>query len=107
MALTQTLLTWLFIKNSITSSKNADRINGRIYGNLPVDTLRGGTNLRAGECNKLAVRFRVSLLLVTLLFSPFAATGERLPVKTYTTEEGLLRNLVRQILPDSNGYLWL
>jgi ligand-binding sensor domain-containing protein/signal transduction histidine kinase len=35
------------------------------------------------------------------------AYAERLPIKTYTTEDGLIRNLVRQILQDSNGYLWL
>ncbi len=33
--------------------------------------------------------------------------SERLPVKTYTTEDGLIRNYVRQIFQDSHGYLWI
>jgi ligand-binding sensor domain-containing protein/signal transduction histidine kinase len=94
-------LTCQTIKNSITSLKNYVRITAHAQFSY------GGTKLRRVRFIRLAVRFRITLLLITLLFSTGVATGERLPVKTYTTEDGLLRNLVRQILPDSNGYLWL
>lgn len=59
------------------------------------------------EWYKPAVWSRIILLLSIGLFSTIKVAGERLPIITYTTEDGLLRNLVRQILPDSNGYLWL
>jgi signal transduction histidine kinase/ligand-binding sensor domain-containing protein len=59
------------------------------------------------EWKKPAVWFRTILLLSLGLFTTGKVAGERLPIKTYTTEDGLLRNLVRHILPDSNGYLWL
>jgi signal transduction histidine kinase/ligand-binding sensor domain-containing protein len=54
---------------------------------------------------KINLRF-VLLLAFSLVAQP-VAFAERLPIKTYTTEDGLIRNLVRQIMQDSNGYLWL
>jgi len=58
------------------------------------------------ECSKSRV-LRI-LLLASLLLTPTGTTpAERLPIKTYTIEDGLPRNLIRQILLDSHGYLWL
>lgn len=52
--------------------------------------------------------------LVVLVFLPTLllgyappVRGERLPVKTYTTDDGLIRNYVKQIFQDSHGYLWI
>src|SRR5438876_1393729 len=43
--------------------------------------------------------------LVLLLLVP-AVNGERLPVKTYTTADGLAHNVVNKIVRDSRGFLW-
>jgi signal transduction histidine kinase/ligand-binding sensor domain-containing protein len=53
------------------------------------------------------VQFRLLLWLGLFLLPQQFAIAERLPIKTYTTEDGLNRNLIRQILQDSKGYLWL
>jgi ligand-binding sensor domain-containing protein len=53
------------------------------------------------------INLRFVLLLAFSLVAQLVAFAERLPIKTYTTEDGLIRNLVRQIMQDSNGYLWL
>jgi ligand-binding sensor domain-containing protein len=37
---------------------------------------------------------------------PSNAKPERLPIKTYTTSEGLAQNSVNRIVPDSRGFLW-
>src|SRR5262245_51904058 len=58
------------------------------------------------ECSKSRI-VRI-LILASLLLTPTrTASAERLPIKTYTIEDGLPRNLIRQILLDSHGYLWL
>ena len=44
------------------------------------------------------------LLLVLVLFAE--SSGERLPVKTYTVGDGLLRDSVSKIKQDSRGFLW-
>src|SRR5215470_4915535 len=33
--------------------------------------------------------------------------AERLPLRTYTTQDGLGSDLVRHVLQDSHGYIWL
>jgi ligand-binding sensor domain-containing protein/two-component sensor histidine kinase len=43
-------------------------------------------------------------LCIFLLFS--GSKAERLPVKTYTVADGLLRDLVYRIKQDSHGFLW-
>ena len=43
-------------------------------------------------------------LLAALVFSD--ATAERLPIRTYTTEEGLAHARVRRIVRDPRGFLW-
>ncbi len=46
------------------------------------------------------------LYLAFVLFSPPVSKSERLPVKTYTVADGLLRDNVFKIRPDSRGFLW-
>ena len=54
-------------------------------------------------------RRRKSLLLVSvaLAFWIPSVSAEQLPLKTYTTADGLASDLVRCILSDSQGFLWL
>ncbi len=47
------------------------------------------------------------LLLAALLFLPARAPSEQLPLKSYTTADGLASGRVRCILADSRGFLWL
>jgi len=43
---------------------------------------------------------------LSLLAVPVLALAERLPVKTYTTADGLARDNVTRIVRDSKGFLW-
>ncbi|HVF48236.1 MAG TPA: two-component regulator propeller domain-containing protein, partial [Pyrinomonadaceae bacterium] len=43
---------------------------------------------------------------VLVLLLPLVSFGERLPVKTYTVADGLLRDSVYRISQDSRGFLW-
>jgi ligand-binding sensor domain-containing protein len=53
---------------------------------------------------KALVLFRLSLLIVCCL--TITARAERLPIKTYTTADGLAHNDVNRIVRDSRGFLW-
>ena len=46
------------------------------------------------------------MLLSLLLGAPGAALSERLPIKTYTTADGLPRDHINRIVQDSKGFLW-
>ena len=55
----------------------------------------------------LAQRRRLSLAWIAAIAATFRfAVAEQLPLKTYTTADGLASDLVRCILSDSRGYLW-
>ncbi|MBS1791776.1 MAG: hypothetical protein JST85_28975 [Acidobacteria bacterium] len=56
--------------------------------------------LRSRFVVRLARCFSLGLILV------ISAEAEQLPVKTYTTADGLLRDLANQIRQDSRGFLW-
>src|SRR5215475_10437964 len=45
-------------------------------------------------------------LLIWLLFTPNPIHAEQLPIKTYTTSDGLVRDNVNRIVRDSHGFLW-
>lgn len=47
----------------------------------------------------------LALIFCTVIFSN-VARAERLPVKTYTVADGLLRDMVMRIRQDSRGFLW-
>ncbi len=49
---------------------------------------------------------RCSLFLL-LVLPALTASGEQLPLKTYTTADGLASDRIHCILPDSRGFLWL
>ena len=55
-------------------------------------------------CHKVPVR--ILLLLGLLLSFPAVMPAEQLPVRTYTTADGLPRDLVQRIVRDSHGFLW-
>lgn len=48
----------------------------------------------------------ITLLLVLFVVAPRVTFAERLPVKTYTTADGLGHNNVTRIVRDSRGFLW-
>ena len=47
----------------------------------------------------------VSVLGLVMLVSQIIR-GERLPIKTYTTADGLAHNVVNRVMRDSRGFLW-
>lgn len=49
---------------------------------------------------------RLFAALVLNIFFVFSADAERLPVKTYTTADGLPRDEVSRVRQDSQGFLW-
>ena len=49
---------------------------------------------------------RLVFLLSVLLTVPGNASAERLPLKTYTTADGLPRDHINRIVQDSKGFLW-
>src|SRR5712691_867571 len=50
--------------------------------------------------------WRTLFLLTTLLSVTLVTRAERLPLKTYTTAEGLPHNVINKIVRDSRGFLW-
>src|SRR5262249_60086691 len=51
-----------------------------------------------------AIGFGVALSL--LLAAASDAAAERLPIRAYTIENGLVHNRVKRIVQDSHGFLW-
>jgi ligand-binding sensor domain-containing protein len=41
-----------------------------------------------------------------LVFITFAVHAEKLPIRTYTTADGLSHNIINKIVRDSRGFLW-
>src|SRR5687767_11895056 len=58
------------------------------------------------ELDKYASAFRIVLLVWLVLGALITVDAERLPIKSYTTADGLARDNVRRIVQDSRGYLW-
>src|SRR5207249_11951910 len=62
--------------------------------------------MRHGEL-RLSAHIRHALLLSGLLLVVgLNARAERLPLKTYTTADGLAHNVINKIVRDSRGFLW-
>src|SRR5205085_5949697 len=62
--------------------------------------------MRHGEL-RLSTHVRLTLRLSGLLLVVcLAARAERLPLKTYTTADGLAHNVINKIVRDSRGILW-
>src|SRR5215510_8132674 len=53
-----------------------------------------------------AAKFRTPCLLLVLLALSNLTRAERLPIKTYTTVDGLAHNNINKIVRDSRGFLW-
>jgi hypothetical protein len=49
---------------------------------------------------------RLVCLISLFLAAPAAANSEQLPIRTYTTSDGLAYDVVRRIVRDSRGFLW-
>jgi signal transduction histidine kinase/ligand-binding sensor domain-containing protein len=49
---------------------------------------------------------RAPLAWLLVLFVVSSATAERLPIRTYTTEDGLAHARVRRMVRDARGFLW-
>jgi ligand-binding sensor domain-containing protein len=45
-------------------------------------------------------------LALLLLIAAFEADAQQLPIKTYTTADGLSHNSINRIVKDSRGFLW-
>ena len=45
-------------------------------------------------------------LIIAVAIVLALAAGSQLPVKIYTTADGLANNLINRIVRDSRGYLW-
>jgi ligand-binding sensor domain-containing protein len=52
------------------------------------------------------MRRAILALAVSSLLSPAVARAERLPIRAYTTADGLAHNEVNKIVRDSRGFLW-
>src|SRR5213592_1648688 len=50
--------------------------------------------------------WRISLLFGALFWVILVARAERLPIKNYTTADGLAHNIVNRIVRDPRGFLW-
>lgn len=49
---------------------------------------------------------RIFLIVLFVALVSLRVDGERLPLKTYTTADGLAHNVVNRIVRDSRGFLW-
>src|SRR5713101_7601903 len=62
--------------------------------------------MRLVEFRKKAI-CRLVMLTASLVVTGFvAAVAEQLPIKTYTTADGLARDQINRIVQDSHGFLW-
>jgi hypothetical protein len=52
---------------------------------------------------KVSAISRLALALAVLIAAAGTATAERLPIKVYTTADGLAQNAVNRIVRDSKG----
>ena len=61
---------------------------------------------RVAVCQHRNRALRLGLWTAIIITLPSAALAQRLPLKTYTTTDGLARDHVNRIVPDSRGFLW-
>jgi len=62
--------------------------------------------MRAPGSIEIGILGRVALTVSLTLAGLVAALAEQLPIKTYTTADGLARNRINRIVQDSHGFLW-
>lgn len=56
--------------------------------------------------NAKRIAYRTVCAMIFLLVLSSATNSEQLPIKTYTTADGLVSNRISRIVRDSRGYLW-
>ena len=62
--------------------------------------------MQGGERKRPREVFRLAASVCLLIAAASNASGERLPIKAYTIENGLAHNRVKRIVQDSRGFLW-
>src|SRR3712207_3610188 len=62
--------------------------------------------MRAAVQKELGLSLRLVVWL-GLLWSAPSITAERLPIKKYTTDEGLPHDRVKHIVQDARGFIWI
>jgi ligand-binding sensor domain-containing protein len=62
--------------------------------------------MRAGERRQSSILPGIALLAGVLLASSVMVYGEHLPIKTYTTADGLPSTYILSVVRDSRGFLW-
>src|SRR5262249_23924726 len=62
--------------------------------------------MRINLSRKPTLLLRLIVLLVLTAAAAAVASAERLPIKTYTTADGLARDSINRIVLDSHGFLW-
>src|SRR5215470_7483877 len=62
--------------------------------------------MRVGRYNAIGKALRPIWLLIALLAVSNPTQAERLPIKIYTTGDGLASNAINRIVRDSRGFLW-
>src|ERR1700681_2921937 len=78
------------------------------YRDLPPDLSVKEDHLRVDERNGIAAYqvWHLGCLLSCVLLAARLVRAERLPIKTYTTADGLANDSINQIVRDSRGFLW-
>ncbi|MCI0490249.1 MAG: histidine kinase [Blastocatellia bacterium] len=62
--------------------------------------------MKMGDWKSTPTGLCALLSVLLLLASPTEVRSERLPIKVYTTADGLGHHFVNRIFPDSRGFLW-
>ncbi|MBI3950904.1 MAG: hypothetical protein HY314_10680 [Acidobacteria bacterium] len=62
--------------------------------------------MRAGKLTIWRLTCQTASCLILLLLAPAVILAEQLPIKTYSTADGLARDSINQIVRDSRGFLW-
>src|ERR1035438_7365216 len=78
---------------------------GVIWGTVEPRTVPAFS--RGSVFRHMRLSARVLSLFILLLAWPARAQAKRLPVRVYTTADGLPRNQICRIVPDSRGFLWV
>src|SRR5262249_22244770 len=65
-----------------------------------------GVCMRVAKSIEGTAPLRIVLLLGLVLAFPVGLHAEQLPIKTYTTADGLACDQINRIVQDSHGFLW-
>src|SRR5262252_11212510 len=65
-----------------------------------------GVRMRGAPSRKTMIGLRVAATLALLHCVSAFTAAEQLPIRTYTTDDGLGSTFIIRIVPDSKGFLW-